>query len=49
MCELSGHIILPNDSDYEDLSEQFLIEIAKDAKLDLAKLDTIKNDIQKIF
>ncbi|RNA02396.1 GDP-D-glucose phosphorylase 1-like [Brachionus plicatilis] len=49
MCELAGHFFLPNDEDFDKITEEFLFGVANDAKLDSIELEIIKQDLVKIF
>ena len=48
-CELSGHIFVFDDKSFNEITEEFVVDRANEAKLDSNFFNQIQNDLATIF
>ncbi|CAF0949796.1 unnamed protein product, partial [Brachionus calyciflorus] len=49
MCELSGHVFLSNDEDFDRINENYMVNIAQEAKLSEKQIKKIKDNLKNMF
>jgi hypothetical protein len=49
MCEFGGHLIMFNEQNFAEVTEEHVLEAVKDVKLDSELADKIKSDLVELF
>ncbi len=49
MCEFSGHLILVDARNFDELTEDYVLGVLDDCKLPAAQMQQVKDDLTSLF